>query len=154
MDSVPGESDAWRRIERFKGNLAAQLFLQQGSFWEAVRDTRSRLGITPTVGVPPPEYRAEPIKHNDEALRLYEQIPEMHRRWVSFDWLGFVDMCIDFDPPRDSLEEFAACCGGPFLGTLLEPLRLARPTLLHPALTRTATPPRNSSRTGLTRLLA
>lgn len=108
-------SDAWRHIERFRDGLIVQLFLRRGPFWEAVKEARRALGVTPERAVPPREYAGEPIKHNDEAIRLYnEQIPEMYRRWFSFDWLGFVDMCIDFDPPGDRLDEFASLCGGPF----------------------------------------
>lgn len=120
MNPSIGESDAWGRLESFKRELILDLFLRRGSFWEAIREARERRGITPVCDVPPPEYRAEPIRHNDEALRIHnEQIPEAHRRFFSFDWLGFVDMCLDFDPPGSRLDEFAAFGAGPFETRLL-----------------------------------
>ena len=91
------------------------LFLKRGPFWKAIRAARDRLDVTPAVRVPPKEVLSAPIRHYEEALKIHDDhVPEAYRRWFSFDWLGFVDTCIDFHPPGDGLVRFAAFFGEPF----------------------------------------
>ena len=49
-------SDVAPYIKRFKRNLVADLFLQQGAVWEEIRAFRERWVISPTVQLPPETY--------------------------------------------------------------------------------------------------
>jgi hypothetical protein len=121
-NSDPDKSNQ-RRIEEIEGikfDFVLQLYLQHGPFWEAVKEVRDRRNITPSYQIPPPDFNSRLAEYDDEALRLQDKfVPERFRRrfTFTFDWLGFLEACLLYHPPKwppEVVYEFAAFGSGPF----------------------------------------
>jgi hypothetical protein len=114
----PGEE---LKARAFKDGLTAQLYLQRGIFWDAVRELRERRGITAETGLPPsgenvaglifPETpsKGDFLRRYDEwtaDLRRIEQrcVPARFRE--SAEWSEFISACVLFDPPLEDLDTF------------------------------------------------
>jgi hypothetical protein len=128
------ESGAERRLRQIRGDLILELFLRRGSFWEAVRDTRGRLGVSARTGLPPrpavgrllpedapgPEdrkgYVAYATRWNEDMSVLRREIVPDVRPATRGDtdflsersWVEFLSACVLYDPPADRLVEFAS----------------------------------------------
>jgi hypothetical protein len=108
---------------RFKNGLVAELFTQNGPFWESVRDVRTRWRIKPEKQLPPGGFgvsstimpKASP--GGETGLDLFDRwrkelkviedkvVPVRFRD--SAEWEGFISACVLCDPPKDKLFEFA-----------------------------------------------
>ncbi len=127
-DSVESLPEASARLRRFKRDLVADLFTQQGEFGELVRGLRDIAKITPIVRVPPPvdtsvHYPLHELEQaggeNQRLLRYLwltsmftfrdRVIPEVYRRShdLSEAWIKFLSACLLYDPPETELLEFA-----------------------------------------------
>ena len=132
------DSDAAKELRQLKRNLVFDFFFQQGAFWEAVHNTRTRWNISavrqlPPCGLgipaPPPgwlhpkDYSSKEAKENVERMRkwsfnLYaiwsQVVPEPYNDWQYYGlfWDDFVSICVLYDPPETDLLTFAAR-GGP-----------------------------------------
>jgi hypothetical protein len=126
---VESLSEASARLRRFKRNLVADLFTQQGEVGELVRRLRDKAKIIPIVPVPPPvdttvHYPSHKLEQvggeNQQLLRslwlssmvTYQDrvIPQVYR--TSYDlsvaWTKFLSACLLYDPPETELLEFAS----------------------------------------------
>jgi len=132
------DSDAAKELRQLKRNLVFDLFFQQGAFWEAVYDMRTRWNISavrqlPPRGLgtpaPPPGWvhpKDDSSKEAKEKLELIRKwnfdlyaiwsrvVPEPYNDWQYYGlfWNEFVSICVLYDPPETGLLTFAAQ-GGP-----------------------------------------
>jgi hypothetical protein len=105
----------------FKDGLTAQLYIQKGVFWDAVRELRERRGITAERRLPPSEsngsgliapersYDDDFLAHMEEwlaDLRHIEQRCVPARFQGSAQWSDFISACVYFDPPLEELDTF------------------------------------------------
>jgi hypothetical protein len=120
------DSDEGRALLRFRDELVSQLFLKQGSFWDAVQDVRTRWDIKATVAIPPerahlfaPEGISKP--EDRQALQEWEnelngvvqrEIPQRYiHEYLERAWKEFLSACMIYDPPETELLAFAEQCG-------------------------------------------
>lgn len=126
-DSVQSLSEASARLRRFKRNLVADLFTQQGKFGELVQELRVAAKITPIVGIPPedtfvhyPPLQLEQAGGEGQQLFRYLWISQMHKfrdvvvpqvyrtsYELSRSWITFLSACLLYDPPETDLLRFA-----------------------------------------------
>src|SRR5215204_185860 len=120
------ESDAWRSMARFKRRLVLELCVEHGRFWDAVSEVRQRRNIVPRREVPPTDFkrRGTMMRYPEETYRIRDEIiPDPFYEEFTFDWLGFIDDCLVYQPPRnaETLAEFAAFGFGPYPHTFIDP---------------------------------
>ena len=111
-------SDAERQLIAMKRRLVEELCLRRGSFWERVRDMRSRWGIMavtaipPTVGAPGPpecapkapweggqetEWEAFVERWNADVFSILDRtVPKYFHEGI--DWWDFLHACVLYDP--------------------------------------------------------
>jgi hypothetical protein len=109
------------KARRFKDGLTAQLYLQRGVFWDAVRELRERRVITAERRLPPfpsdsgallvPDTSSDDdfVAHMEEwlaDLRHIEQRCVPARFQGSAEWDEFICACVYFDPPLEELDTF------------------------------------------------
>jgi hypothetical protein len=109
------------KARRFKDGLTAQLYLQRGVFWDAVRELRERRAITAERRLPPfpsdsgalliPDTSSDDdfVAHMEEwlaDLRHIEQRCVPARFQGSAEWDEFICACVYFDPPLEELDTF------------------------------------------------
>jgi hypothetical protein len=110
------------KARAFKDGLTAQLYVQRGMFWDAVRELRERRGITAKKGLPPSGDNVsefilpERSSGDDFVAQAEEWIADLQRieqRCVptrfqgSAEWGDFISACVLFDPPRaEDLDTF------------------------------------------------
>jgi hypothetical protein len=139
MESVPEQhertvdSDAAAQLRKVKHDLTLKLFLQDGTFWQAIKQLRHRWNITPTTQLPPrglgspphPPNWAAPYQSSDwihlstqwgydlDKL-VFRVVPERFRNldYYLLLWREFFAVCVLFDPPDTELPAFAEY-GGP-----------------------------------------
>ena len=113
----PGEE---LKARAFKDSLTAQLYLQRGVFWDAVRELRERRVITAERRLPPfpsdsgallvPDTSSDDfVAHMEEwlaDLRHIEQRCVPARFQGSAEWDEFICACVYFDPPLEELDTF------------------------------------------------
>jgi hypothetical protein len=119
IEPVPPGEELKARV--FKNGLTAQLYLQRGVFWDAVRDLREQWGITAERGLPPSGENVSGLIFPDtpskgDFLRLYEEwtaaLRRIEQRCVparfreSAEWRDFISACVLFDPTLEDLETF------------------------------------------------
>jgi hypothetical protein len=124
-------------LPRLKQDLVLQLYRQEGSFWERVREMRERWGITAHEQVPPgnpvtllyPEgyllrhkgpayYPTNPgnmdiidVNHWEFELdRITAHVVPMEYT-DAVRWREFMSACVLYDPPQIDLPGFAECGG-------------------------------------------
>lgn len=132
------DSDAARQLRKLKRELVFALFFQQGAFWEAVHDMRTRWNVPavrqlpprglgtpagPPGWVHPKDYSSREAKQNFESIRKWNfdlyaiwsrVVPQPYNDWQYYGllWDEFVSICVLYDPPETDLLTFAAQ-GGP-----------------------------------------
>jgi hypothetical protein len=121
-----------RRVQHVTHGLTLDVYRRNGEFWNSVSETRRVWNLTDPIPrkVPPP--LPQPLLpasgqfHHPPDARPWESTsPELLRRWSAFfdfceEWLDafrpmsdtnfphvFLSGCLRFDPPHDSLIEFA-----------------------------------------------
>jgi hypothetical protein len=131
------DSRATKELERLLKDFILELYLEDGSFWEAIHDLRTQWRISPQVGIPPQEWqryfhppgtsKETPLKVRIELSELWERdlrairdrfIPDRfkERREHQRRWRDFISRCALFQPPGDDLFGFYLSCGaGPWL---------------------------------------
>ncbi len=131
------ESRGARELERLIKDLILGLYPQDGPFWEAIHDLRTRWHISPQVGIPqqdwqmyfhPPgtseentvEERMELCARWEKDLRTIRDrfIPDRFRTRQEHQrrWRDFISRCALFQPPGNDLLGFYLFCGaGPWL---------------------------------------
>jgi hypothetical protein len=114
----PGEE---LKARAFKDGLTAQLYVQRGEFWDAVRELREQRGITAQRRLPPSGDNIGglimPGRAPDEDFFRYldtwiadlqhieEQcVPARFRE--SAEWRDFISACVLCDPPLENLDTF------------------------------------------------
>ncbi len=139
MNSLPKDQpkpkaltpDTRRRIQRIKNGLVLQVALGHGSFWDEVRETRTRWGIDAPTRLPPedrnllyPEQILRVLRgeaklteqhiydrHNWERdikrLWLWLAVPGLERYRLNLDWWPLMAALTLFQPPLNHLLEFA-----------------------------------------------
>ena len=120
----------------FKDGLTAQLYLQRGVFWDAIRELRERRGITAKKGLPPsgdnvsefiPPGRSpgdDFVAYMEEwiaDLRHIEQRCVPTRFQASAEWTYFISACVCFDPPLENLDTFTTHGDLRYLDPVVEP---------------------------------
>lgn len=117
------ESDAGKRIGRFKRDMVLELFLRHGRFWEDIVAMRKRWDISASVQLVDANvwcpYPIDP-EHWDPDTRdrwtrdvnalISRVVPEQYSgsgAAVADGWHFFVSACVLYDPPESSLIEFA-----------------------------------------------
>lgn len=107
-------------IGRLKRDLVTSLFVQDGPFWEAVLQIRTKWGVRPQVMVPSEDDHSTtmpvdklPRKRLEVDDREWDDdihslikcfVPDM---LVRSGWHSFLGACIMCNPPKDRLGEFA-----------------------------------------------
>jgi hypothetical protein len=114
----PGEE---LKARAFKDSLTAQLYLQRGVFWDALRDLRERWEITAERGLPPSAENVSGLifpetPSKGDFFRLYDEwtadLRRIEQRCVpsrfreSAEWREFISACVLFDPPLEDLDTF------------------------------------------------
>lgn len=110
------------KARAFKDSLTAQLYVQKGMFWDAVRESRERRGITPERRLPPSgdnvsEFILPERSSGDDFVAHVEEwmadLQDIEQRCVparfraSAEWEEFMSACVLFDPPRaEDLDSF------------------------------------------------
>jgi hypothetical protein len=105
----------------FKDGLTAQLYIQKGVFWDAIRELRERRGITAERRLPPSDDNVsglivpERSSDDDFVAHMQEWIADLghiEQRCVparfqgSAEWSDFISACVYFDPPLEELDTF------------------------------------------------
>jgi hypothetical protein len=120
---------------RFKKGLVAELWMKDGSFWESIRDVRTRRGIEaqpqlvsgdgPRIGdlVFPQAATSYPSEEFSDFLGRWRQdlisikdknIPAQRDKNIpaqfedAADWNAFISAYVRYDPPEENLLEFAS----------------------------------------------
>jgi hypothetical protein len=110
-------------MARYKERLVLQLFVEHGRFWDAISEVRQRRNIVPSSDVPPPDFNSRgTMPYQEDVYRIRdEMIPEQFYDELTFDWLGFIAVCLLYQPPRtaEGLAEFAAFGSGPYPHTFI-----------------------------------
>ncbi len=125
-----------RRLTRVRHDLTLDLYLQQGPFWDAIRELRKKWDITPQCTMPlawsdfgfvPPACAglaalgSQWMTDEPAALRLFEWLKDLYDAYTRVvpedcrlggantwaNWARFIAMCAVFDPPKDRLLDFA-----------------------------------------------
>jgi hypothetical protein len=131
------DSRAGRELERLLKDFILEIYLQDGPFWDAIHDLRTRWRISPQVGIPPQEWqryfhppgtsKETPLKERIEVSELWERdlcairdrfIPDRfrERREHQRRWRDFISRCALFQPSGDDLFGFYLSCGaGPWV---------------------------------------
>ena len=111
---------------RFKNGLVAELWTKDGPFWESVRDMRARWGIDTQPQLAPRDGlrigdlvfpRSAPGwtsgEFSDFVSRWIQDLGYIKDRNVppqfedAADWNAFISACVLYDPPEESLIDFA-----------------------------------------------
>lgn len=125
-ENIGQEHENEASARRFKNGLVAELWTKDGPFWESVRDMRARWGIdaqpqlapgdSPSIGdlVFP---RSAPGwasgEFSDFVGRWIQDLRYIKGRNVppqfkdAEDWNAFISACVLYDPPEESLIDFA-----------------------------------------------
>lgn len=121
----PAPEGEERKARAFKDSLTVQLFLKNGTFWDAVNDLRMKRGIAASRQVPPsgPEISglimADEPGYGQDVFALHDKwvadLREIEERCVparlrdAAEWKDFISVCVLFDPPKDPnhLDAFA-----------------------------------------------
>jgi hypothetical protein len=119
-------------IQEIKNGLTLQVARQQGAFWEEICKTRARWSIQAPTQFPPadtsllyPEQLLTPKAESTETyfddchnwgqdierLALWLAVPGLQRYREKIDWLPFMAALVLYQPPLDSLQEFAGYGG-------------------------------------------
>jgi hypothetical protein len=131
------DSRAAKELERLLKNFILGLCVEDGPYWEAVRDLRTRWCISPQVGIPPQDWHTyfHPPGTSEEST--VEERMELSAQWEKDlrairdrfipdrfkarqehqrRWRDFISRCALFQPPGDDLFGFYLSCGaGPWL---------------------------------------
>ncbi len=125
-------SNRAKQFARLKRGFVLQMFLREGEFWNAVRETREQYGIESQVQMPPagraPLYTV--FTQDDlgwsrigQKVReaVLDGVPKLGVRMIPegfedaslliTEWGDFLTACVLFDPPADKLVEFAEYAG-------------------------------------------
>jgi hypothetical protein len=101
--------------------LTAQLYIQKGVFWDAIRELRERRGITAERRLPPSGDNVDGLigpegsSDDDFVARMEEWLADLRhieQRCVparfqgSAEWSDFISACVYFDPPLEELDTF------------------------------------------------
>lgn len=147
MESVLPSSSS-RRLGELRRDLTLQLFLQFGSFYDAVRTLREKWGIVAEAQLPPPigPRIYLPSDHppnvavgqegyeawSDYAHKFWGDLRSLHDhvvpecyRYAGLEysrsgWEKFLAACLCYDPPEVDLLPFVEC-GGRYLQGIIDP---------------------------------
>jgi len=127
-------------MQQLKREWVRELSVQRGPFWDEISGMRARWGITPSRQLPPSdqfpstyypehwtpelsaptgdrEYKFKLARWNAELKSISDRLVPQKCRVRTGDWPGysrwvkFMSACVMYDPPRDSLLEFASSVG-------------------------------------------
>jgi hypothetical protein len=125
-ENIGQEHENEASARRFKNGLVAELWTKDGPFWESVRDMRARWGID----VQPQLAPGDSLRIGDLVFprsapgRDSGEFSDFLGRWIqdlgtikhnnvppqledAADWNAFISACVLYDPPEESLIDFA-----------------------------------------------
>ena len=125
-ENIGQEHENEASARRFKNGLVAELWTKDGPFWESVRDMRARWGIdvqpqlapgdSPRIGdlvFPQSAPGCASGEFSDFVNRWIQGLGYIKDRNVppqledAADWNAFISACVLYDPPEESLIDFA-----------------------------------------------